>query len=184
MLAIRLGRTIWWMIGSAAWIAGAQAQVTPTLTSSVAALTFQYQIGSATLPAAQAVQIVSAPAGATFTVAVSGAPFNAAWLLVSASSGKAPLPLKVQVNPTGLPSGSYTGGGPIPDPSLTGIFVLSSNGSPLSATVTVTGATWLKLTPTGNISLAGLFDTITATVNPAGLLPKTYTGTVTIAAPT
>src|SRR5260221_4183914 len=226
MLAIRIGRTTWWIIGSAVWMAVAQAQVTPTLTTRVAALTFQYQIGSATLPAAQTVQIVSAPAGATFTVAVTGFPFNAAWLLVSASSGKAPLPLKVQVNPTGLPSGSYTGtitvtgltgapppsktitvtllvanapatlvvspaalsftytvGGPIPDPSLAGIFVLSSNGSPLSATVTATGATWLKLTPTGNISLAGLFGKVTATGNPAGPLPQTYTRTVTTAPP-
>ncbi len=92
-------------------------------------------------------------------------------------------PATLVVSPAAL-SFTYTVGGPIPDPSLAGIFVLSSNGSPLSATVTATGATWLKLTPTGNISLAGLFDTITATVNPAGLLPKTYTATVTIAAPT
>ena len=82
-----LGNRVWGIIGSAVWIAGAQAQTTPTLTTSVATLTFQYQIGAAALPAAQTVQIVSAPAGATFTVAVTGSPFNAAWLLVSASSG-------------------------------------------------------------------------------------------------
>jgi len=85
-------------------------------------------------------------------------------------------PATLIVSPTAL-AFSYTIGGPIPDPSLTSVFVLASNGSPLSATVTVTTATWLK------ISLAGLFDTITATVNPSGLLPKTYTGTITIAAP-
>src|SRR6185295_7292670 len=62
---------------------------------------------------------------------------------------------------------AYTVGGPIPDPSLTGVFVLASNGSPLSATITVTGATWLKISPTGNISLAGLFNTVSATVNPS-----------------
>src|SRR5437660_9343531 len=122
-----LGNRVWGIIGSAVWIAGAQAQTTPTLTTSLAAATFQYQIGAAALPAAQTVQIVSAPAGATFTVAVTGSPFNAAWLLVSASSGKAPLALKVQVNPTGLPSGSYTGtitvtgltGAPPPSKSIT-----------------------------------------------------------------
>jgi uncharacterized protein (TIGR03437 family) len=223
----RFGKTIWWMIGWAVWIAGAQAQTAPTLTTSLSVATFQYQSGAATLPAAQTVQIVSAPAGVNFTIGVTGSPFNGAWLLVSASSGAAPLPLKIQVNPTGLPAGSYTGaititptsglppppsktitvtllvsnppstltaspnalnfayivGGPIPDPSLTGVFVLASNGSPLSATITVTGATWLKISPTGNISLAGLFNTVSATVNPSGLLPKTYTGTVTIAAP-
>src|SRR5207249_7522456 len=102
-------KAIWWAIGSAAFIAGVQAQTTPavpTITTSLAAMTFQYQLSAATLPAAQTIQILSAPVGLRFTVAVAGAPFNAAWLLVSASSGKAPAPLKVQVNPTGLAAGS------------------------------------------------------------------------------
>ena len=188
-------------------------------------MTFQYQIGATALPAAQTVQVSSVPVGSGFSVAVTGAPFNGIWLLVSASSGVAPVSLKVQVNPTGLDAGSYSGtititptvgaappktvavtllianppsmltvspatlsfnytvGNPIPDPSLTAPFVLSSNGSPLSATITVTGGTWLKISPTGNISIAGLFDTITATANPTGLAPKVYTATITIAAP-
>ena len=217
------GKAICWAIGSAAVIASVQAQTAPTITTSLPALSFQYQIGAVTLPAAQTMQIVGAPVGLTFTVAVAGAPFNAAWLLVSASSGKAPAPFKVQVNPTGLAAGSYTAtitvtgtgalpktigvtllisnppatltasptaltfnytvGGPIPSPSLTSPFILSSNGSPLSATMTVSGGTWLKISPTGNISIAGLLDTITATVDPTGLAPKTYPATITIAAP-
>src|SRR5438093_575971 len=110
----QFGKSLCWALGLAAAVAHAQAQSTQTITTSVAALTFQYQVGAATLPAAQTVQIVSSPAGAAFTV---------------------------------------------------------------------TGAPWLKISPTGNISVAGLFSSVSATVDPTGLLPKTYTATVTIAAP-
>ncbi len=79
------------------------------ITLNPAALSFTFQAGSATLPAAQTMQVQSVPAGINFTVSVSGSPFNAAWLLVSVSSGKAPTPLKVQVNPTGLSAGTYSG---------------------------------------------------------------------------
>ena len=77
---------------------------------------------------------------------------------------------------------SYIIGNPIPDPSLASLFVLASNGTPLSATIAATTTPWLKVSPTGNISLAGLLD-FTITVNPSGLLPKVYTATVTINAP-
>ncbi len=201
------------------------AQTTQTLTANPTALTFTYQNGAA-LPIAQSVQVQSAPVGLNFSTAVSGTAFNAAWLLVSASTGKAPFTLKVQVNPTGLPAGSYAGTvtltgttgaspptaaiavtlvisaapptissspqsvdftyvtrTPIPAPSLTSSFILWSNGAPLSATMTVTGATWLKINPTGNISLVGLFNTITLVVDPTGLTPKVYNATVKISAP-
>ena len=157
---------------------------------------------------------------------MSGAPYNAAWLLVSALQGTSPLSLKVSTNPTGLPGGVYTGtitfsavsggqaitqtttvtlnisaapasisatptslnftyvtGGPVPSASLSSAFILSSNGSALSATIAVTGASWLTVAPTGNISLVGLFDTVAVTVNPTGLVPKIYTGTITVTAP-
>ena len=84
-----------------------RAQTVTTINTTPALMTFQYQLGAATLPIVQTLQIVSVPAAAKFTVAVTGAPSNGAWLLVSASSGTAPLPLKVQVNPTGLSAGSY-----------------------------------------------------------------------------
>jgi uncharacterized protein (TIGR03437 family) len=171
-------------------------------------------------------QVQTTPAGTAFTAAVSGAEFNAAWLLLSASGGLGPSSIKVQVNPTGLPAGSYSGtitlaatiggspvtqavaatlnvstapptitatpsslnftyvtGSPIPSSSLTSEFVLSSNGAALPATVSITGANWLTISPTGNVSLVGLLNTITVTVNPTGLAPKTYTATITIAAP-
>ncbi len=191
-----------------------------------AALQFSFQVGSTKLPVAQTMQIQSTPAGANFTAAVSGSPFNAAWLLVSASSGKAPTPLKISVNPTGLSAGTYSGtitisatinaqavtqtatvtlaistpspmvtatpgslsfsyttGGPIPAPSLASAFLLSSSGAPLTATVTVKGATWLTATPSGSVSIVGLLNTISVKVDPTGLAPKIYTGQITINAP-
>ncbi|MGD1095083.1 MAG: putative Ig domain-containing protein [Bryobacteraceae bacterium] len=204
----------------------AKAQSTAGITVTPAAVTFQYQLGAATLPAAQTLQVKSVPAALTISVAVSGTQFNGAWLLVSAYVGTSPMALKVETNPTGLPSGVYTGtltftavsggttltqnttvtldvasppatistspaaltftyvtGNPIPAASLTSAFILASNGAPLSATISVSGATWLTVTPTGQISLIGLFNTITVTVNPTGLVPKVYSGTITIAAP-
>ncbi len=191
-----------------------------------AALQFTFQIGSTKLPGAQTMQVQSTPAGANFTVTVSGSPFNAAWLLVSGSSGKAPTPLKIEVNPTGLSAGTYSGtitisatinaqavtqsatvtlaistpspmvtatpaslsfsyttGGPIPAPSLASAFLLSSSGAPLTATVTVKGATWLTATPSGSVSIVGLLNTISVKVDPTGLAPKIYTGQITINAP-
>lgn len=201
------------------------AQTAPTLTATPAALTFSYQLGATALPAVQNLQVQSQPVGANLTLAVSGSPFNAAWLLVSASTAKAPASLKVQVNPTGLAAGTYSGtitftgtgtspptatvavtlqvaapaptltvspaslsfsyltGDPVPHPSLAAPLLLSSNGSPLQATVAAQGATWLKVTPTGNVSIAGLFNALTVTVDPTGLTPKVYTGTLRIAAP-
>src|SRR5580704_10978154 len=74
-----------------------------------AALTFSYQLGAVALPPAQTMQVMTTPAGATFTAAVSGSPFNAAWLLLSVTTGVSPASIKVEVNPTGLPPGSYAG---------------------------------------------------------------------------
>jgi hypothetical protein len=213
-------------IGLALLLSSARAQVPNTITAAPVALTFQYQVGAATLPVSQTLQVTSVPTGAAFTATVTGAPFNGAWLLLSASSGTAPATLKVQVNPTGLSAGSYSGlvtiteiaaapaptkaipitlivssppptlvaspaalnfsytvGNPIPDPTLTAPFVLASAGSPLSATIGTAATPWLKVSPTGSISLAGLLDLVTVTVNPSGLLPKVYTATVTITAP-
>jgi trimeric autotransporter adhesin len=196
------------------------------ITATPAALVFAYQIGATALPVAQTLQVQTTPAGTNFTIAISGAPFNAAWLLVSAAAGVSPASLKVQVNPTGLPAGSYAGtitcsatiagspaaqnvavtlnvstaaptvsatpstlnftyvtGAPIPSLSLASAFILSSTGAALSATVSVTGATWLTVSPTGNVSLIGLLNTIAVSVNPTGLAPKTYSAAITIAAP-
>jgi large repetitive protein len=216
------------MIGVVAllWAAMAARGGTSPLTASPATLAFSYQSGNATLPPAQTLQVTSSPTGASFTIAISGSPFDAAWLMVSTPSGKAPASVKVQVNPTGLPAGVYTGaltvsatvnsvavtqttavtltvtaapptvtatpsslsfsyttGDPIPSASLGSALLLSSNGSALTATVSVKGATWLTVTPTGNITLLGLLKTLTVTVDPTGLASKVYTGQITVNAP-
>ncbi len=202
----------------------ALAQNGITLTPS--AMTVNYQIGATSLPAAQTMQIQTAPKGLNFSVSISGSPFNAAWLLVSQTTGTSPASLKVEVNPTGLPAGAYVGaitvsaasgstnytqtatvtldvasaasaisanpsklnftyvtGTPVNSPSLTSAFVLASSGSAMPATVAVTGASWLSVNPSGNVTLLGLLNTISVTVNPTGLTPKVYTGQVTVSAP-
>jgi uncharacterized protein (TIGR03437 family) len=196
------------------------------ITLSPSAMTISYQIGAATLPASQTLSVQTAPPGLNFTVAISGAPFNAAWLLVSANAGTSPATLKVEANPTGLPAGNYTGtltftavsgsttytqtavvtlevanapaaisatpaslaftyvtGTSITSPSLTSAFVLSSNGGAMPATLSIAGASWLTITPSGDITLLGLLNTISVTVNPTGLTPKVYTGTIKVSAP-
>jgi trimeric autotransporter adhesin len=196
-----------------------------TLTTNAATLRFTATVGSTTLPTAQSVSVQSAPPGGGFTVAVTGpAPHFAGWLLVSASSGRAPQTLSVQVNPTGLAAGSYTGtitltgttgqpppttsiavtlviGTPPPvitvsptavsfnyttsqpvagNPALTSTFILSNTGAATAASLSVQAAPWLRVTPTGNITLAGLFNSINVTVDPTGLAPKVYTANITI----
>ncbi len=212
------------------WIAAigtpASAQTASPLAAAPASLTFSYQLGATALPAPQQINVTSVPAGASFTVAVAGSPANGAWLLVSATTARAPATLRVQVNPTGLAAGSYaatitltgtagapppvatvavaltvvaaaptitaspaalafayTTGSPVPHSSLTSTFILSSNGSPLSATVAVQGVTWLRVSPSGSISLVGLLSTITVTVDPTGLAPGTYSAQIRITAP-
>lgn len=196
-----------------------------TLTTNAATLRFQATVGAAALPQPQNVNVQSAPPGLGFTVAVTGsAPHFAGWLLVSAQGGRAPQTLSVQVNPTGLAAGTYTGtitltgtsGNPAPtatvvvtlvvgtpppsitvspvaltfqyttgqpvsgNPALTSNFILSNTGAATAATLAVQGAPWLRVTPTGNITLAGLLNSITVSVDPTGLAPRTYTANITI----
>jgi uncharacterized protein (TIGR03437 family) len=196
-----------------------------TLTTNSSALRFTATVGASTLPAAQTVSVQSAPPGGGFTVAVTGAaPHFAGWLLVSASSGRAPQTVSVQVNPTGLAAGSYVGtitftgttGSPLPtavvtvtlvigtppptitvsptaitfsyttsqpvsgNPNLSSTFILSNTGAATAASLSVQSAPWLRVTPTGNITLAGLFNSINVTVDPTGLSPKSYTANITI----
>lgn len=88
----------------------ASATLVPAATDTAftpSALSFKYQIGAA-LPAAQVLQIKSTGTALSFTVSLTGsAPYLAQWLSVSANSGTTPVSLKVYVNPTGLPAGSY-----------------------------------------------------------------------------
>ena len=81
----------------------AVAQTTTTLSVTNAAVTFNFTIGAIKLPVPQTIAVKSTPAGVTFTVATTGPlPHRGAWLLLSASAGRAPPSLTAQVNPTGL----------------------------------------------------------------------------------
>ncbi len=211
------------------WMIVAVLQVTPavaqTLTINNVNLRFTATVGSTALPQPQSIGVQSAPPGQSFTIAIAGpAPHFAGWLLVSASSGRAPQTLSVQVNPTGLAAGTYTGtitftsttGSPPPsavanvtltvgtppptitvsptaltfnytssqpiagNPALSSTFILSNTGAATAATLSVQSAPWLRVTPTGNVTLAGLFNSISVSVDPTGLAPRSYTANITI----
>jgi uncharacterized protein (TIGR03437 family) len=59
-----------------------------------------------------------------------------------------------------------------------------SVGGPLSASIALSGGTWLKATPTGNIALVGLPSSIAVSVDPTGLLPGTYSGKIVVSSTT
>lgn len=111
---------------------------------------------------------VNAPGAATpnQTVAVTIVVANAASALSASSSSLA---------------FTYTTGNPTTTQSLP--ITLSTNGTPLTATVTVAGGSWLKATPTGSVAMLGLPETLTVTTNALGLAPSLtpYKGTVTVA---
>ncbi len=195
----------------------------PDISFTPATLDFRYQAGTA-LPASQTLQIKSTGAALTFTLSISATgPYLAQWLSLSGNSGTTSTSFKVYVNPTGLPSGAYSGtimvsatgaaaspysfpvtlevsdapstlissaatltfnymtGGTVPAPQA---IVLMSSGDALSASITVSGGSWLQASPTGSITLVGLPGTVTVTVYPTGLPPGVYTGKVTFASPT
>jgi uncharacterized protein (TIGR03437 family) len=187
---------------------------------SPANLTFKYQVGSA-LPASQNLQIKSTGAVLAFTLSVTGPlPYSAQWLTVSPDFGTTSKTIRVSVNPTGLPSGTYTATIVISSPSAatptqnypvrldvgdapatlsassgaltftyvtggatpsTQALVLMTSGGALTASITVTGGTWLKVSPSASIALVGLPATLTVAVDTTGLNPGTYTGKITLA---
>lgn len=57
-------------------------------------------------------------------------------------------------------------------------IVLSSTGSAISAGIAVTGATWLSAQFSGAISIVGIPSSVSVSVNPTGLVPGTYTGSI------
>jgi uncharacterized protein (TIGR03437 family) len=61
-------------------------------------------------------------------------------------------------------------------------LVLMTSGGALSAAITVTGGTWLKVSPSASIALVGLPGTVTVSVDTTGLAPGAYTGKITFTA--
>ncbi len=178
-----------------------QAQ-TVTVTATPASLTFTYQSGGATLPAAQT---VSVKAGSqAYTTSVS--PNTALWLTVSPDSGKLPASLSVRVNPTSLAVGAYnasvvvtvTGAaGPVNIPVTLNVTAPPSTLTVSPATLTFTappapagqsvtlstngapisftatsGALWLSVSPAVGVVLPGFPVTLAVTVDTTNLAPQ------------
>src|ERR1035438_518479 len=57
-------------------------------------------------------------------------------------------------------------------------LVLTSTGAAISATIAVSGGTWLSAQFSGSISIVGIPSTINVNVNPTGLVPGSYSGTI------
>jgi uncharacterized protein (TIGR03437 family) len=57
-------------------------------------------------------------------------------------------------------------------------LVLTSTGAAISAAVAVSGGTWLSAQFSGSISIVGIPSTINVNVNPTGLVPGSYSGTI------
>jgi uncharacterized protein (TIGR03437 family) len=57
-------------------------------------------------------------------------------------------------------------------------LVLTSTGAAISAAIAVSGGTWLSAQFSGSISIVGIPSTINVNVNPTGLSPGSYSGTI------
>ena len=89
------------LCGTLAWALPAQ---TVTVTATPSSATFNYQIGTTALPAAQTITVKASSGTPTFTAT---SPGGAAWLTVSPASGRVPGSLTVRVNPTSLTAKTY-----------------------------------------------------------------------------
>jgi uncharacterized protein (TIGR03437 family) len=106
---------------------GATPVFAQTLTPTPASLTFTYQSGNTTLPAAQTLAIRISTGKPAYVVSTT--PASVPWLTVSPDSGTMPASLSVRVNPTTLAVNIYTA---TVDVTVTGIA------APVSVPVTLT----------------------------------------------
>ncbi len=173
----------------------------PTLTANPTSLAFSYQLGGP-LPSTQTLNVGSTGTSLPFAITS-----NAAWLTTSLSGGATPTAVSVSANPAGLAAGTYnaalTIGGTLTvpvtltvasAPALTATpsslafsitdglatprsqtVVVSSTGAPQAFSI-ASNASWL----TTSFFSGTTPSTITVTVNPAGLNPGSYSGTLTI----
>ena len=88
-------------------------------------------------------------------------------------------------SPASLPAFNYTTGATnTPDSQQ---FLIYSDGAAMQVTISASSSPWLTLNPTGSVQLVGLMKPITVSIDPtnlAKLVPKTYTATITVTAPT
>jgi len=61
---------------------------------------------------------------------------------------------------------------------------IGTDGEPIAYSASIVGARWLSLTPTDGISVLGNPAALTLTVDPSGLVPGSYTGSIRIASTT
>jgi uncharacterized protein (TIGR03437 family) len=88
-------------------------------------------------------------------------------------------------SPASLPAFNYTTGATAPPASQQ--FLIYSDGAAMQVTISASSSPWLTLNPTGSVQLVGLMKPITVSIDPtnlAKLVPKTYTATITVTAPT
>lgn len=143
--------------------------VTVSANAGTTPATLQVYVNPSGLAAGEyaAVITVNAPAAVTVTQNVG----------VSLTVGDQPSSLSASA--ATLAFAYTTGGGATAQSSP---VMISTNGDALTATVAVSGGTWLKASPTGSIALLGLPETLTITADAAGLAPALapYKGTVTV----
>ncbi|HTC35123.1 MAG TPA: IPT/TIG domain-containing protein [Bryobacteraceae bacterium] len=111
-----------------------------TITTTPSILTFTYQSGAASLPAAQTISVKASAGAPTYTTAI--APANTFWVTASPNSGALPATISVRVNPTSLAVGQYNAA---VDLTITGI------GTPVVIAVNLVvteSASTLAITPT------------------------------------
>ncbi|SPE31898.1 exported hypothetical protein [Candidatus Sulfopaludibacter sp. SbA3] len=115
------------------------------------------------------------PASITITATAAGAASQTINVTLSVSDA----PASLSVNVTSLDFSYTTGNVPIVQTTQVAV---STDGDALTASVAVSGSTWLKASPTGSIALIGLPQTLTVTVDATGLTPSAtpYKGTVTV----
>jgi hypothetical protein len=68
-------------------------------------------------------------------------------------------------------------------PAHKNMSVMSVGGA-LSASITLSGGSWLKATPTGNVALVGLPSSVDVSVDPTGLTPGAYNAKIVVASAT
>ena len=143
---------------------------------------------------------VKLPASVTVTVTPTSLPagtYNATITLTATDSGGAtvtqtvgvrliilPAPSQLDFSPAGGLTFNYTTGSATPPPTQQ--FLMYSEGAPLSVTVAVSGAPWLKVSPTGSVQVGGLFKPISVSIDSvelAKLIPKAYSANITVSAP-
>jgi uncharacterized protein (TIGR03437 family) len=95
----------------------------------------------------------------------------------------APAPSQLDFSPVGGLTFNYTTGGATPAHQH---LLMYSEGAPLSVTISVSGAPWLDVSPTGSVQVGGLYLPVTVSIDSTELvklIPKVYTANITVSSP-